>query len=402
MLGKSMCLSMAALAAMAATLAGCGEPPAVSEPKAAATTVAVLTVKTQPVPLRAELPGRVTALRVSEVRPQVGGMIVRRHFEEGTDVAAGALLYEIGSESHAARHEQAEAELAIEQAALVNLRIIAERYRRLIDSKTVTQQDHDLAQANYEQGLARVKARQAALRTAQIDLQRTRIRAPIAGRIGRSAFTEGALVASEQAEPLARIQQVDPIHVDIVQSSQQLTQLKRRLGSGALQPGQATVTLLLEDGQPYRHAGTLKFTEMNVDGDTGSVTLRASFPNPDRLLVPGMYVRARLEQGVQPDAVLLPRQAVRHNERNEATAWVVDSAGKVEQRALDLIADAGDQGGQWSVRAGLRTGERVIVEGAAKVAPGSTVKAVAWRERTAAVPSAPAPVSAIAMPPGEG
>ncbi|AVR96575.1 efflux RND transporter periplasmic adaptor subunit [Pseudoduganella armeniaca] len=367
-------------------LAACGEPPA-APPPPAKPTVAVLTVRQEAVPLRAELPGRVTALRVSEVRPQVGGVIVRRHFEEGSEVKAGALLYEIGSDSYAARQEQAAAELAIEQAALVNLRIIAERYRRLIDSKTVTQQDHDLAQANYEQGLARVKARQAALRTAQIDLQRTQIRAPIAGRIGRAAVTEGALVASEQAEPLARIQQLDPILVDVVQSSQQLTQLKRRLGSGALQPGKAAVSLLLEDGQPYPHAGVLKFTEMNVDGATGSVTLRASFPNPDGLLMPGMYVRARVEQGVQPDAVRLPQQAVRHNERNEATALVVGRDGQVEQRVLDLI---GSEAGLWAARAGLKAGERVIVEGGNKVAPGTVVRATEWQGRPAAASAAAA------------
>jgi membrane fusion protein (multidrug efflux system) len=367
-------------------LAACGEPPA-APPAPSKPSVAVVTVRQEAVPLRAELPGRVTALRVSEVRPQVGGVIVRRHFEEGSDVKAGALLYEIGSDSYAARQEQAAAELAIEQAALVNLRIIAERYRRLIDSKTVTQQDHDLAQANYEQGLARVKARQAALRTAQIDLARTQIRAPIAGRIGRAAVTEGALVASEQAEPLARIQQVDPILVDVVQSSQQLTQLKRRLGSGALQPGKAAVSLLLEDGQPYPHAGVLKFTEMNVDGATGSVTLRASFPNPDGLLMPGMYVRARVEQGVQPDAVRLPQQAVRHNERNEATALVVGRDGTVEQRVLDLI---GSESGQWAARAGVKAGERVIVEGGNKVAPGAEVSVTEWQGRPAAA-GAPAP-----------
>jgi len=370
------------LPALAAILlAACGEPPQAPPEAPKPPSVAVMTVRHEPVPLRAELPGRVTALRVAEIRPQVGGVIVRRHFEEGTDVQAGALLYEIGSDSHAARAEQAAAELAIEQAALVNLRIIAERYRRLIDSKTVTQQDHDLAQANYEQGLARVKARQAALRTAQIDLQRTRIRAPIAGRIGRSAVTEGALVAGEQPEALARIQQLDPIHVDIVQSSQQLTQLRRQLGSGALQPGKAAVTLLLEDGQPYPHQGTLKFTEMNVDGATGSVTLRASFPNPGRLLVPGMYVRASVEQGMQPDAVLLPRQAVRHNERNEATAWVVGRDGRIEQRTLDVI---GSHGGGWAARAGLKAGEKVVVEGGSKVAPGAAVTTVEWRGRATA------------------
>lgn len=375
-----------ALAILQATLllAACSEPPPAPPPETKP-AVAVVTVRQEAVPLRVELPGRVTALRVSEVRPQVGGVIVRRHFEEGSDVKAGALLYEIGSDSYAARQEQAAAELAIEQAALVNLRIIAERYRRLIESKTVTQQDHDLAQANYEQGLARVKARQAALRTAQIDLQRTQIRAPIAGRIGRAAVTEGALVASEQTEPLARIQQVDPILVDVVQSSGQLTQLKRRLGSGALQPGKAAVTLLLEDGQPYPHAGVLKFTEMNVDGATGSVTLRASFPNPDGLLMPGMYVRARVEQGVQPDAVRLPQQAVRHNERNEATALVVGRDGKVEQRVLDLI---GSEAGLWAARAGLKAGEKVIVEGGNKVAPGTVVSATEWQGRPAAARAA--------------
>lgn len=348
----------------------------VTEAKEVLPEVAVLTVHSQSVPVRTELPGRVAALRVSEVRPQVSGIIQKRLFAEGSDVKAGDLLYQINPDSYQAKAEQAEADLALEKAALVNLRVIAERYTRLLDSKTVTQQEYELSQANYQQGLARVRLKEAALKTAQIDLQRTQIRAAIAGRIGRSNVTEGALVSADQIASLARIQQLDPIHVDIVQSSQQLTQLRRRLGSGSLKPGLSAVHLVLEDGQAYSEAGTLKLTEMAVDADAGAVTLRSQFANPEKLLIPGMYVRASVAQGVESEVILVPQQAVRYDEKNQASALVVNKQQQVEVRVLEL---AGSQGNQWIARSGLQSGERVIVEGALKAAPGTKVRPTEWK-----------------------
>jgi len=367
-------------------LAACGtkeeKPPAPAVPE-----VAVATLALEKLPLNSELAGRVAAVRVSEVRPQVDGVIVRRYFEEGADVRAGQLLYRIDSASYAARQEQASAELALEKASLVNLRVIAERYARLLDSHTVTQQDHDLAQANYQQGLARVRARQASLRAAEIDLQRTEVRAAIAGRIGRAEATEGALVSRAQQEPLARVQQLDPVYVDVVQSSQQLLALQRALRSGSLKPGARAVTLALEDGSQYAHAGELQFAEMQVDQQTGMVTLRARFPNPERLLVPGMYVRARVEHGVQPEVVMLPQEAVRLGDGEKASALVVNAKGEVEPRELVL---AGSHQGRWAALSGVRAGERVIVEGAMKAAPGTRVNAVEWRGAALGAASAPA------------
>ncbi|WP_426164381.1 efflux RND transporter periplasmic adaptor subunit [Pseudoduganella sp. R-34] len=366
-------------------LAACGakdeKPPAPAVPE-----VAVATLALEKLPLNSELAGRVAAVRVSEVRPQVDGVIVGRYFEEGADVRAGQLLYRIDSASYAARQEQASAELALEKAHLVNLRVIAERYARLLDSRTVTQQDHDLAQANYQQGLARVRARQASLRAAEIDLQRTEVRAVIAGRIGRAEATEGALVSRAQQEPLARVQQLDPVYVDVVQSSQQMLALQRALRSGSLKPGARAVTLALEDGSEYAHAGELQFAEMQVDQQTGMVTLRARFPNPERLLVPGMYVRARVEHGVQPEVVMLPQQAVRLGEGEKASALVVNAKGEVELRELVL---AGSHQGRWAALSGVRAGERVIVEGAMKAAPGGRVNAVEWRGAALGAASVP-------------
>lgn len=361
-------------------LAACGSPQeAPSAPPLP--EVAVVTLAMEKLPLSSDLAGRVAAVRTSEVRPQVDGMIVQRYFAEGADVRAGQLLYRIDGASYAARREQASAELALEKAGLVNLRVLAERYARLLESRTVTQQDHDLAQANYQQGLARVRAREASLRSAEIELQRTEVRAAIAGRIGRAEATEGALVSRAQAEPLARVQQLDPVYVDVVQSSQQMLALRRALQGGSVQPGPRAVALTLDDGSAYPHAGQLQFTEMQVDPQTGMVTLRARFPNPDRLLVPGMYVRARVAHGVQSDMVLLPQQAVRLGEGDRASALVVNAKGEVEPRQLVL---AGSHQGRWAAASGIRAGERVIVEGGLQAAPGAKVKAVEWRAPAAA------------------
>ncbi|MEN0035908.1 MAG: efflux RND transporter periplasmic adaptor subunit [Cellvibrio sp.] len=337
--------------------------------------VAVITLAAQDFPVRTELPGRVSALRIAEVRPQVSGIVEKRLFAEGSDVKAGDLLYQINADTYKAAMARANADLAIAKANLVNLQTLAERHTRLLTSKSVSPQEHDQAQANYQQGLAQVGAAEAELEVARLNLERTKVRAPIAGRIGRSAITEGALVSADQPESLATIQQFDPIYVDIVQSSQQLLQHKRRLQAGDLKPGDRAASLILEDGAPFEQQGFLKLTELNVDPATGVVTLRAQFPNPQGLLLPGMYVRALIEQGIESGVVLIPQQAVHYNEKNEPAAWVIGTNNQAELRALELL---GSEGSQWAVRKGLKAGERIVVEGSLRVRPGQGVKPVAW------------------------
>lgn len=355
-------------------LAGCSADDS-GEEADAAPEVAVITLQAQDFPVRTELPGRVSALRIAEVRPQVSGIVEQRLFAEGSDVKAGAVLYRINQDSYKVAVAKAKADHAVAAANLVNLTAVAERYGRLLASKSVSQQEHDQAQANYQQGLAQLEAAAAELESAQLNLARTQVRAPIAGRIGRSAITEGALVSADQPEALATIQQFDPIYVDIVQSSQQLLQYKRRLNAGNLKPADPTATLTLEDGQAFQQEGFLKLTELNVDPATGVVTLRAQFPNPDGLLLPGMYVRAGIEQGIESGVVLVPQQAVHYNEKNEPAVWVVGGDNAVELRPVTLLAS---EGNQWAIRAGLTTGEKVIVEGSLRVYPAAKVKPVVW------------------------
>jgi len=356
-----------------------------AEENKAAPEVAVVNVAAQDLPMHTELAGRVAALRVSEVRPQVDGIIEKRLFEEGADVKAGELLYQINSATYNAAVEQADANLAVAKADLTNLRLLAERYQKLVNTQSVSRHDYDLAQANYQQGLAQVKASEAALKTAQINVARTQVRAPIAGRISRSAVTEGGLVLSGQDTVLTRIQQVDPVYVDVVQSSQQVVEMKRRLANGTLKPGDSNVTLLLDDGHTYEHAGVLKFTDLNVDAETGMVILRAQFPNPNGVLLPGMYVRAAVSQGTAANVVLLPQQAVSYNDQSEPSVWVVNAQNQAEPRTLELM---GRHGNQWITRTGLVDGDRVIVEGSLRVSPGATVSPVAWNDApdTAAKP----------------
>lgn len=338
--------------------------------------VLVVTLNAQDLPIQTQLAGRVSALRTADVRPQVRGIIEKRVFEEGADVKAGDILFHINDTSYAAAVAQAQANLGAAQAGLSHLNLIAERYQKLALTNNISRHDLEIANANYQQGLAQVAASEAALKTAQIDLQRTRIRAPIAGRIGRSLVTEGSLVSAEQENALAKIQQLDSVYVDIVQSNQQITELKlRKLNSAqasvSLQPiNLQPVSLLLEGGQTYPHKGTLKFTDINVDTESGMVALRAQFSNPDTILLPGMFVRATLTQDVAPKALLVPQQAVSYNEKNQAVAWVVNAQQEVEQRQLELN---GNHGNQWIVRTGLAAGERVIVEGSLRVSPGIKV-----------------------------
>ncbi|RSZ30172.1 MULTISPECIES: efflux RND transporter periplasmic adaptor subunit [unclassified Variovorax] len=361
-------------------LAACGARQA-PDTDAAPPEVGVMALHASDVPVHTELSGRTAAFRVSEVRPQVNGIVRKRLFEEGSMVRAGQVLYEIEPGPFEAAHEQAQATLATAQASIASLRGKSERFSELVKANAVSRQEHEEAQAALVQAEAGVKAAQAALKAARINLEFTRIAAPISGRIGRSSVTEGALVAPGQATELATIQRIDPIYVDVVQSSLELTRLKRRFISGDMAPASTRVSLRMEDGLPYPHAGTLKFTEVAVDAATGSVTLRAEFPNPQGLLLPGMYVRAQVESGVERQAVLAPQRGVSRNEKGEPTALVIGAGDKVELRALEVRSAAGDQ---WIVTGGLREGDRLVVDGLQRAHPGDKVT--------------PVPVSAAATP----
>jgi membrane fusion protein (multidrug efflux system) len=345
--------------------------PAAARP---APEVAVVTIQEKSVTLTSELPGRTAVYQMAEIRPQVSGIIKKRAFTEGTEVKAGDLLYQIDPATYEVAVARARAAVAQAKAELEPARLKALRYRDLIRSKAVSQQDHDEAQAALKLGEANVAAAQAQLQAATIDLERTRVVSPIGGRIGRSTITAGALVTANQADAMARVQQLDPIYVDLTQSNVELLRLKRALATGSIQSaGEAgtKVRLILEDGSTYPLQGTLQLAEASVDQSTGSVTLRAVFPNPDRDLLPGMYVRAVIEEGVLAQALLIPQQAVTRNAQGEAQALIVDSKDTLELRKLELGRTIG---GDWVVRQGLAAGERVIVEGLQKARPGIQVR----------------------------
>ncbi|MDY0748988.1 efflux RND transporter periplasmic adaptor subunit [Paucibacter sp. R3-3] len=357
--------------ALIAALCACSKAPA---PVARGPVeVGVVTLATQRVELPTDLPGRTTASEVSDVRPQVTGILKARKFEEGSLVKAGQLLYEIDPASYQATADQAKAALANAQATLASAELKDKRYAELATVQGVAKQDADDAHAAYLQALASVAQQKAAYETARINLDYTRVRAPISGRIGISGVTSGALVTSGQTTALATIRALDPIYVDLTQSSAQLLQLRRSLAQGDLHAGSASVSLKLEDGTAYPLKGQLKFAEVAVDESTGSVTLRAQFPNPKGVLLPGMYVRAQLDQAVDPAAILAPQQGISRDAKGNATASVVNAENKVEQRAPTATRAIGDQ---WLITAGLKSGDRLIVQGLSKIRPGDTVKVV--------------------------
>ncbi|WP_425387231.1 efflux RND transporter periplasmic adaptor subunit [Desulfomicrobium escambiense] len=326
------------------------------------------------VTLTSELPGRTAVYQVAEIRPQVGGIIKQRAFTEGTEVKAGDLLYQIDPSTYEVAVAQAKAAVAKSKAELEPARLKAARYRDLIRTKAVSQQDHDEVMAALALAEANVAASQAQLDAARIDLERTRVTAPIGGRIGRSSVTPGALVTANQAQAMAAVQQLDPIYVDLTQSNVELLRLKRALASGSMQSAGeagAKVRLILEDGSSYPLQGTLQLAEASVDQSTGSVTLRAVFPNPDRDLLPGMYVRAVIEEGVLAKAMLVPQQAVVRNAQGQAMAMVVDAGETIAARPLELDRAVG---GDWIVRQGLASGDRVVIEGLQKARPGTQVR----------------------------
>ncbi|GKW36157.1 efflux RND transporter periplasmic adaptor subunit [Pectobacterium carotovorum] len=336
--------------------------------------VGIVTLKTEALNVMTELPGRTSAYRIAEVRPQVGGIILKRNFVEGSDIKAGASLYQIDPATYQASYNSAKGSLAQAQAQAEIARLTVNRYKPLLGTNYVSKQDYDQAVATSRQADAAVQAAKAAVDTAQINLAYTKVNSPIEGRVGKSTVTEGALVATGQATALTTVQQLDPIYVDVTQSSNDFLQLKKELESGTLKQseGKANVRLLLENGTEYAEAGTLEFSDVTVDETTGSITLRAIFPNPQHNLLPGMFVRARLDSGVNPTALLVPQQGVTRDPRGQATAMVVGEGDKVEPRTLKTSKAIGDK---WLVTEGLKAGDRVIVTGLQKIRPGAQVKA---------------------------
>jgi membrane fusion protein, multidrug efflux system len=346
-----------------------GAPPPVPE-------VGVVTVALQSVLLTTELPGRTCAYRIAEIRPQVSGLIQKRLFTEGAEVKAGDVLYQIDPAPFQAALANAEASLAKADANIPAIRSKAERYRKLAATNAISQQDYDDVAATLRQAEAEVAYCKASVKTARINLGYARITAPISGRIGRSNVTDGAMVTAYQAQELTTIQQIDPIYVDMPQSTAELQRLQRRLEAGHLkrnEEGSQKVTLILEDGTPYPLEGTLQFRDVTVDPTTGSVILRAIFPNPRGLLLAGMFVRAVVREGIAEKAILAPQQGVSRNPKGEPVALVVDEPGTVAQRVLTLDRAIGNH---WLVTSGLTPGDRLIVEGMLKVRPGMTVKVV--------------------------
>ena len=381
---RSSLMAIALLLLAALTTTGCNkkQPPM---PPAGPPEVSVITIQPQRVVITSELSGRTSAHLTSEVRPQVGGIIKKRLFTEGSEVQAGQLLYQIEPASYEAALASAKANQARAEATLGSIRLKAQRYQELVAINAVSQQDNDDAQATLKQAEAELSAAKAAVETARINLAYTRITAPIAGRIGRSAVTEGALVTASQPAALASIQQLSTMYVDVTQSSAELLKLRQNIASGQLKQGganQARVKLLLEDGSSYPLTGTLKFSEVTVDQSTGSITLRATFPNPKQLLLPGMFVRAVLEEGINEQAILVPQRGVTRNPKGEAMVMVVGAEEKVEPRLITAVRTVGEN---WLVSDGLKAGDRVILEGIQKARPGTPVKAVPFGAKPADV-----------------
>ncbi|MEO8705491.1 MAG: efflux RND transporter periplasmic adaptor subunit [Kofleriaceae bacterium] len=353
-------------------LAACNNSPAAEAPQERPPTeVGVVTLKTEVVTLQTELAGRTTASLVSELRPQVSGIVKARLFEEGARVKAGQVLYRIDPAMYQAVMAEQNAGLASARATLEAAKLKNERYQGLLKVEGVSKQEADDARAAYELAIAGVAQKQAALGTSRINLDYTSIKAPITGRIGKSTVTVGALVTANQPEPLATIRALDPMYVDLIETSEARLKLRAQLGAGTLQKGTATVKLKLGDGSLYGKDGTLEFAEVAVDEATGTVTLRAQFPNPDDTLLPGMYVRAVLDQAVATTAILAPQQGITHDPKGNASALVIGAGDKVEVRVVETDRAIGDR---WLVTGGLKAGDRLIVEGLNKVGPGMPVK----------------------------
>ena len=357
---------------LAVALAGCGAKP--SGGMNGPAEVGVITVKTEPVALTAELSGRTSAFLVSDVRPQVSGIIQSRLFQEGAMVRQGQPLYQIDPATYRAALASAQAGLEQAQATLISAKLKADRYKDLVTINAVSRQDNDDAQAAYKQGVANVAAQAAAVQQARINLGYTRVLSPVSGRVGKSSITPGALVTANQATALATVQDLRQIYVDVTESAADLIKLKRDLAQGHLDPsGSADVGLILDDGSTYPLSGKLQFSDVTVDPGTGSVGLRALFPNPDNILLPGLYVRAHLSKGIAPAGILVPQAAVSRDPKGEPTVQVMGPGAQAVIRVITVTQTVGDK---WLVTSGLKTGEQVIVEGLQKVRPGAPLKPV--------------------------
>ncbi len=356
-------------------LAGCNDSQSATNTAPKDPEVGVVTLAPQSTTLKSELAGRTAAQMVAQIRPQVGGIVQKRAFTEGAMVKAGELLYQIDPASYQAAQASAKASVARAEATAAAARLKAKRQADLFAIEAISQQDNEDAQTALQQAEADVASARAALETASINLERTRIVSPIAGRIEASTVTPGALVTANQETALTTVQQLDPIYVDIPQSSLEVLQLRKALSSGALknEGDAARIQIVLEDGSTYAHEGKLQFAGVTVNTTTGAVTLRALVPNPERLLMPGMYVRARLNKGTDPEALLVPQPGIGRDNTGKATALVVNAENKVEQRKVEVAEAIGTN---WRVTDGLKAGERVIVEGSGKVRPGQSVRVV--------------------------
>ncbi|HHR1329435.1 efflux RND transporter periplasmic adaptor subunit [Klebsiella aerogenes] len=332
--------------------------------------VSVHVVHSEPLSVTTELPGRTSAFRVAEVRPQVSGIILKRNFVEGSDIKAGESLYQIDPATYQAAWNSAKGDEAKAEAAAAIAHLTVKRYVPLLGTQYISQQEYDQAVATARQADADVVAAKAAVENARINLAYTKVTSPIDGRIGKSSVTEGALVTNGQADAMATVQQLDPIYVDVTESSNDFMRLKQE----SLQRGDdsKSVQLIMENGQPYSLKGSLQFSDVTVDESTGSITLRAVFPNPQHTLLPGMFVRARIDEGVNPQAILVPQQGVTRTPRGDATVLIVNAQNQVENRKVTAAQAIGDK---WLITSGLQNGDKVIVSGLQKVRPGVTVKA---------------------------
>ncbi|MBG7619655.1 efflux RND transporter periplasmic adaptor subunit [Herbaspirillum sp. AP02] len=366
-----------AVMAIISVLSACGKPPGGPPPAAGTPVLGVMTVRTQPVELQTELPGRTSPYQIADVRPQVNGIIKARNFREGSDVKSGQVLYEINPASYQAAYDSSVAALAKAEASVRTARLKASRYKELVLIKAVSQQDYDDAVASLGEAEADVGSARANVQTSRINLDYAKVDAPISGRIGKSSVTAGALVTASQTTALTTIQQLDPIYVDVTQSSTAWLNLKEALANGELQKSGngAKVRLILENGRTYAQEGTLQFSDVTVNQDTGAITLRAVFPNPGTVLLPGMYVRAVLQEGVRQQGLLVPQQAVSRDGAGKPQALVVNAQGVVEQRALVTDRAIGDQ---WLVSSGLKEGDQLVVDGVQRATPGAKVKVVPW------------------------
>lgn len=374
--------------ALMAVLAGCNKQSAApSAQQMPPTEVSVVTIEQKPIAIISDLPGRIEATRISQVRARVAGIVLKRTFEEGSEVKAGQVLFRIDPAPFQATADSAKAALAKAEANLTQTSLTAKRYKPLVEANAISKQEYDDAVTAEKQAEADVASAKAALTTANLNLGYATVTAPISGRIGKALVTEGALVGQGDATQLATIQQLDPIYVNLTQSSSDLLRLRKAVEEGKIKGvagGQAEVHITLEDGTQYPYSGKLLFSDVTVDEGTNTVTLRAEFPNKDRSLLPGMYVRTKLEQAINENAITVPQQAVVRT-ANGSIVMVVDKDNKV---AAHPVQTAGVQGNDWIVTQGLNTGDRVIVEGLQKTGPGATVSPVPWKSTSA--PAAPA------------